>query len=409
MACRHATIIKSSYYDLIIIGGGASGLFCALSAGKLDKRVLVLDGSNKPGKKILMSGGGRCNFTNLFIDASSYISKNPHFCKSSLAGYTQWDFISLLEEYNISYHERKHGELFCDNSAKDILDMLLAECAKSKVDLHCNSKIRSVMKNNDSSTSRFSVNCENGHYSCRSLVIATGGLSIPAMGVTGFGYDIARQFSLQLVSRRAGLVPFTFSDNFKELSSDLSGLSMDVDLSSGDTGFTEAVLFTHRGLSGPAALQLSNYWQPSAVINIDLFPDCDLYHWLMDEKLLNPRQVLRTILSPPLSKNLVSKLEELFWKEFSDTAIAELSNSALKAVADSLSAWTVKPSGTEGYRTAEVTLGGVSTAELSSKSMECKKHPGLFFIGEVVDVTGHLGGFNFQWAWSSAFAASQYV
>lgn len=401
-----------THFDVIIIGGGASGLMCALTAGQRGRRVLVLDGANKIGKKILMSGGGRCNFTNLFVEPENFISANPAFCISALNRYTQWDFIALVEKHRIPYHERKHGQLFCNDSAKDILAMLVAECDKAQVSIQTHCAIESVAataERTDNDAARYVVKTLKGDFSAHSLVVATGGLSIPTMGASGIGYDIARQFGLPVLPTRAGLVPFMFSDSFKLVSERLSGLAVEGTLSNDVQAFSEAVLFTHRGLSGPAALQLSNYWHPGESIALDLLPGTDVAAWLLQQKKEHPRSLLRTLLAPLLAKSLVQELQTLFWSSWAETAMAEMPDAALLEIAAGLSHWTLKPSGTEGYRTAEVTLGGVDTRELSSKTMESKAQPGLYFIGEVVDVTGHLGGFNFQWAWASGHAAGQYV
>lgn len=409
-----------SHYDVVIIGGGASGLMCALTAGQRGRRVLLLDSSNKVGKKILMSGGGRCNFTNLFIEPSCFISTNPHFCISALNRYTQWDFIALVEKHGIAYHERKHGQLFCDDSAKDILAMLIAECEKSNVVIKTLSEIKKIkaLSNTDAnatttsekaSQKRFQLDTNKGEISAHSLVVATGGLSIPTMGASGFGYELAQQFGLKVLPTRAGLVPFMFSDSFKAISERLSGLAVDVELNNEQQSFNENILFTHRGLSGPAVLQLSNYWLPGEAVAVNLFPGEDLRQWLKAQKKSHPKSLLRTLLSERLAKSLVLELQSLFWLAQAETAIAEIPDALLEEVARSLQAWSLKPSGTEGYRTAEVTLGGIDTDELSSKTMESKRQPGLYFIGEVMDVTGWLGGFNFQWAWSSGFAAGQFV
>ncbi len=400
-----------THFDVIIIGGGASGLMCALAAGQRGRRVLVLDGANKIGKKILMSGGGRCNFTNLFVEPDNFISANPAFCISALHRYTQWDFIALVEKHRIPYHERKHGQLFCNDSAKDILAMLVAECEKGKVTIqtHCTIESVAAADRRDNDASRYVVKTDKGVFSAHSLVVATGGLSIPSMGASGIGYELARQFGLPVLPVRAGLVPFMFSDSFKAVSERLSGLAVDGVLSNDVQAFSEAVLFTHRGLSGPAALQLSNYWHPGESIALNLLPGIEVMTWLLQQKKEHPRSLLRTLLTPLVAKSLVQELQSLFWPSWAETALAEMPDAALQTVAAGLSQWTLKPSGTEGYRTAEVTLGGVDTAALSSKTMESKAWPGLYFIGEVVDVTGHLGGFNFQWAWSSGQAAGQYV
>ena len=401
------------HFDVIIIGGGASGLMCASTAGQRGRRVLVLDSSNKVGKKILMSGGGRCNFTNLFVTPENYISANPHFCISALNRYSQWDFIALVEKHRIPYHERKHGELFCDDSAKDILNLLLNECERGHVTIKTQCDIQTITAI-DTVTSlthhaRFKLETNLGSFSAESLVVASGGLSIPTMGATGFGYQIARQFGHHVLPTRAGLVPFMFSDSFKAVSERLSGLAVEADLSNDTASFTENILFTHRGLSGPAALQLSNYWLLGESIQINLFPEEDMVVWLKQLKQQHPKSLLRTLLSERMAKSLVLELQALLWPEHAETAMAHIPDLVLERIANNLNAWLQKPSGTEGYRTAEVTLGGVDTTELSSKTMESKKQKGLFFIGEVMDVTGHLGGFNFQWAWACGHAAGTFV
>ena len=398
---------------MIIIGGGASGLMCASTAGQRGRRVLVLDSSNKVGKKILMSGGGRCNFTNLFVTPENYLSANPHFCISALNRYTQWDFIALVEKHRIPYHERKHGELFCDDSAKDILNLLLNECERGQVTIKTQCDIQSINTIDTvaapTNNARFKLETNLGSFTAESLVVASGGLSIPTMGATGFGYQIARQFGHHVLPTRAGLVPFMFSDSFKAISERLSGLALEVNLSHDNTNFTENILFTHRGLSGPAALQLSNYWSLGESIHINLFPEHDMDTWLKQQKHQHPKSLLRTLLSERMAKSLVLELQDLLWPEHTDTSMAHIPDVVLERIALNLNAWPQKPSGTEGYRTAEVTLGGVDTTELSSKTMESKKQKGLFFIGEVMDVTGWLGGFNFQWAWSCGHAAGMFV
>ncbi len=401
-------------YDTIIVGAGASGLMCAIHAGKRGRRVLVLDRSNKVGKKILMSGGGRCNFTNLYVEADNYLSHNPHFVVSALSRYTQWDFISLVEQYRIPYHERKHGQLFCNDSAKDILNLLLAECeqVQAVIKTHCEITEIATASHPAHPAVRFRLTSNQGTYHCESLVIATGGLSIPTLGASGFGYDIARQFGHSVYPTRAGLVPFTFSDGFKAVTERLSGLAVDGTISSPETAFSEAILFTHRGISGPAALQVSNYWQVGEPIHLDLYPTTDLEtlaQTFKGYKHSHPKSLLRTLLVDQFAKSLVHELQSALWPDHAETPLGQLPDQVLEQIAQGLKHWTQKPSGTEGYRTAEVTLGGVDTTELSSKTMESKRQPGLYFIGEVVDVTGHLGGFNFQWAWASGFAAGQYV
>ncbi len=396
-----------AHFDVIVIGGGASGLMCAHVAGQRGRRVLVLEGSNKLGKKILMSGGGRCNFTNLDVSPKHFISSNSQFCISALKRYTPWDFIALVNKHGIAYTERDLGKLFCTQSAKDILNMLLVECAAAGVTARTSAPVQGVRS---LSAGGFAVN----EFTCESLVVASGGLSIPSMGASGVGYNIAQQFGHRVLPTRAGLVPFTFSDAFKEVSEKLSGLAMDAALSSASATFDEAVLFTHRGLSGPAALQLSNYWQMGEAVRLDLFPhlrEDELQNWLLTAKRTHPKALLRTVLAEHqavrLAKSLILELQAALWSSCAEVALANIPDAALLLVAQNLKAWTQKPSGTEGYRTAEVTLGGVDTAELSSKTMESRKQVGLYFVGEVADVTGHLGGYNFQWAWASGHAAGE--
>lgn len=388
-------------------------MMCAITAGQRGRRVLVLERANKSGKKILMSGGGRCNFTNLNITPENFLSANPHFFKSALSRYTQWDFIALVEKHGIAYHEKTLGQLFCDGSAKQILAMLLKECEQAGVEIktHCEvSQINPVKGENSSS---FNILSNQGNFSADSLVVATGGLSIPTLGGSGFGYCIAEQFGLNLLPRRAGLVPFTFTDTFQDMFSRLSGVSVLVGVTAGGQGFIENMLFTHRGLSGPAILQSSSYWQQGQVITIDLLPNENAVVLLEAFKQTQVRtknnSLLRTFLMQYLPKKLVHELETLWWPELANTPVVEIANKTLASIARQLNSWTLKPAATEGYRTAEVTLGGVDTDQLSSRTMECKQQPGLYFIGEVVDVTGHLGGFNFQWAWSSAYVAGLVV
>ena len=393
-------------YDVIVIGGGAAGLFCALTAGQRGRSVLVLDSSNKVGKKILMSGGGGCNFTNLDIMPENYLSQNPHFCISALNRYNQWQFIDLVERHNIPYHEKSHGELFCDNSSKDILKMLLDECAAANVVIRTKSIISQIESVEEGG---FNLSVAEQKIHCQSLVVASGGLSIPTLGASGFGYDIAEQFGLNLLPRTAGLVPFTFSDWVKDISETNSGLSVDVEMSVNGISFRENLLFTHRGISGPAALQLSSYWQPGQFISVNLLPGQDALELLLGYKQSNPKSLLRNLISPLLSKGLTQSLQSRYWPQHAETPIAEIANATLETLADNLSNWQLKPSGTEGYRTAEVTLCGVNTDHISSKTMACKTQPDLYFIGEVLDVTGHLGGYNFQWAWASGYAAGSYA
>ena len=393
-------------YDVIVIGGGAAGLFCALTAGQRGRSVLVLDSSNKVGKKILMSGGGGCNFTNLDITPENYLSQNPHFCISALNRYNQWQFIDLVERHNIPYHEKSHGELFCDNSSKDILKMLLDECTAAQVVIRTKSIISQIEPVEEGG---FNLSVAGQKIHCQSLVVASGGLSIPTLGASGFGYDIAEQFGLQLLPRSAGLVPFTFSDWVKDISETNSGLSVDVEMSVNGVSFRENLLFTHRGISGPAALQLSSYWKPGQFISVNLLPDQDALTLLLGYKQSNPKSLLRNLIAPLLSKGFTQSLQARYWPQHAETPIAEIANATLESLANNLSNWQLKPSGTEGYRTAEVTLCGVNTDHISSKTMACKNQPDLYFIGEVLDVTGHLGGYNFQWAWASGYAAGSYA
>jgi len=390
--------------DVIIIGGGAAGLMCAIAAGQRGRQVVVLEGSNKVGKKILMSGGGRCNFTNIHTEPSRFISANPHFCKSALSRYTQWDFISLVEKHGIAYHEKALGQLFCDDSSRQIVSMLAKECDEAGVRILTDCTNITVI--NDAG---FTIKCNTGTFTGESLVVASGGLSIPKMGASDFGYRLARQFSLRVLDTSAGLVPFTLTGALHEMSNRLSGVSCNATVTVEDTRFTEDILFTHRGLSGPAMLQASSFWSPGDEITIDMLPGVDLAGTLLEAKTSRPKTLLRVVLADLLPKALVVELQALFWPSLDDVPLAEVADDRLREIATRLQSWSIKPAATEGYRTAEVTLGGVDTDEISSKTMESKQHPGLFFIGEVVDVTGHLGGFNFQWAWSSGQAAGQVV
>ena len=391
-------------YDAIVLGGGAAGLMTAWQAGLRGKRVSVLERSNKPGRKILMSGGGRCNFTNLYVSEDNFLCSNPHFVKSALNRYTAWDFIGKVLEHDVPYHERKHGQLFCDNKAKDILNMLLDECAQVGTEIITNCDIKTVMPTDDK---QYCVATSYGELIAPSVVVATGGLSIPSMGTTPFGYEIAEQFGMRVQPLRASLVPYTFDGKLKEMFSRLSGNAIDVEISFGKHSFNEALLFTHRGLSGPVVLQISNYWVPGQSVTVDLMPEHNVTDLLICAKQDKPKNLIRTILNQYLPKNLVLELEALWWSELKDKPIAQLNNAQLSIIATHLKSWELVPAGTEGYKTAEVTLGGVHTDDLSSKTMESRNQPGLYFVGEVVDVTGHLGGFNFQWAWSSGFACAE--
>lgn len=389
--------------DVIIIGAGAAGLMCAIEAGKRGRRILVIDHANKVGKKILMSGGGRCNFTNYHVEAHHYLSANPHFCKSALKRYSSSDFIELVKKHQIPFHEKSHGQLFCDNKAIDIVNMLMTLCEKSKVDLRLNTAIKQVEKQENG----FKLLLANGDkLLTQSLVVATGGLSIPTMGASPFGYQLAAQFNLSVLPTRAGLVPFTLQPHDKEPLSLLSGVSLPCQVQCNNQAFSLDMLFTHRGLSGPAMLQISSYWQPGDELIINLDQNNEQLSKLPDYKRATPKKRLKHCLEELLPKRVVPTLIAEKWLE---SELQMLSDKTLHEIARGLKEWRLKPSGTEGYRTAEVTLGGVDTQALSSQTMEVKTIPGLYFIGEVLDVTGWLGGYNFQWAWSSGWAAGQVV
>jgi predicted Rossmann fold flavoprotein len=392
-----------SKVDVLIIGAGASGLFCAVEAGKRGRKVVVLDHANKAGKKILMSGGGRCNFTNYEVSANNYLSHNPHFCKSAISRYTQWDFLALIDKYQIPFHERDHGQLFCNESAKDILDMLLTECEKVGVKIQLNCSVIAIQEREEGP---FLVETSRGPFQAESLVIATGGLSIPKMGATPFGYKIAEQFGHNIQATRAGLVPFTLQPRDKETFAELSGIAVDAVVRCGNNEFRENILFTHRGLSGPVILQISSYWQPGETININLLPNFDLAAFIKEKQQTHPKSQLKTVLKGKLPKRLCAAR---FKEEMLERHLNQLSAKEISKIAKLLQQWKIKPNSTEGYRTAEVTLGGVDCNELSSKTMESSKISNLYFIGEVVDVTGWLGGYNFQWAWSSGWCAGQVV
>ncbi len=399
----------SKHYDALIIGGGAAGMMCAWQAGLRGRRVAVLERSKKIGRKILMSGGGRCNFTNLYVEPENFICRNPHFVKSALSQYTAWDFIGSVIEHGIAYHERDHGQLFCDNKAKDIVSMLVKECEAVSVDIikPCDISDISAQANTSGQAQQYTIKTNKGVFTSNSVVVATGGLSIPYMDPTPYGYDLARQFGLNVLPIRASLVPYTFSGALKEMFARLSGNAIPAVIQSGKQAFQEAMLFTHRGLSGPVVLQISNYWQPSDAVVVNLLPADCAATLLLDAKRAQPKALARTVLSQFLPKNVVLEFERLWWFDLKDKALVDWPDNQLSKLGAMLNAWEIVPSGTEGYRTAEVTLGGVDTDELSSKDMQSKKQPGLYFIGEVVDVTGHLGGFNFQWSWSSAYACAQ--
>ncbi len=387
-------------FDVIIIGAGAAGLMCAANAGKNGLKVLLLDKANKLGKKILMSGGGHCNFTNLDIQFDNYLSQNPHFMKSALSCYTQWDFIKLVEAYGIQYEEKKLGQLFCIGKARQIVDMLLDQCEKGKVTIKLKQLITTIKKEDGS----FTVRLGNIHYQAKKIVIASGGLSIPTMGASGFGYEVAKQFGLKLYPLRAGLVPFTTHESDKKRFEVLSGVSIHCSVSYQGITFTEDMLFTHRGLSGPAMLQISSYWQAGNNITICLLPEIDLVDFLIEQQQSSPKMTLKNTLSQLMAKRIVETFIE---ESLLLTPLKQLLVKQIHHIATLFQNWQIKPNATEGYRTAEVTHGGVDTNELSSKTFEAKKVPGLYFIGEVVDVTGWLGGYNFQWAWASAVACAK--
>lgn len=389
-------------YDVIVIGAGAAGLMCAMTAGQRGKKTWLVDHASKTAEKIRISGGGRCNFTNIHTRPEAFLSGNPHFCKSALSQYTHHDFIALVEKHGIAYHEKTLGQLFCDGSSQQIIDMLLSECEEAGVRYNKETTVSEVKAVDDA----YFIKTNHGEAICQSLVIATGGLSIPKIGATRFGYDIAMQFELNVFDTFPALVPFTFQDAILARCKELSGLSVDAIVSCNDTSFREGLLFTHRGLSGPSILQISSYWKEGDEISVNLAPDTDMFEFFKARKHENGKQDVQTALSNILPNRLAESIcEDAGIKG----RIADLPDAKLKTLAGAVNQWRIKPAGTEGYRTAEVTRRGVDTDELSSKTMEVKKQPGLFFIGEVVDVTGHLGGYNFQWAWSSGYVAGQNV
>ncbi len=436
---NHRNASQYTHYDVIIIGAGASGLYCALTAGRRGRRVLVLDHANKAGKKILMSGGGRCNFTNYYVEPEHFIGANQHFCKSALSRYPSWEFIGMVAAHKIPYHEREHGQLFCDDSAQDILTMLLAECTAAGVQVKLNAQIDSVQAIENDKNAKFELltskqlskkekqerkesanqtKLPQTGYRCESLVVATGGLSIPTMGASGLGYELAQQFGHTLIATDASLVPFTFTDKTGELIRSLAGISLPVIASNERISFKLPMLFTHRGLSGPAMLQLSSYWHTGETISINLLPNIDMTALLLAHKKSHPKQLIRTVVadytdsgddSNKLPKKLLAALQTHLWDDIKDTELANIKDERLTELGATLNGWQLKPSGTEGYRTAEVTRGGVKTDEVSSKTMQSNMQEGLYFIGEVLDVTGWLGGYNFQWAWASGFVCGEVV
>jgi predicted Rossmann fold flavoprotein len=393
---------ESGFHDVIILGAGAAGLMCAAIAGARGRSVLLLEQSRSPAEKIRISGGGRCNFTNLHTSPANFLSNNPRFCTSALSGYTQRDFIALVESYGIAWHEKTRGQLFCDGSSRQIIDMLLQECRKASAQLRLGVRISAVSKTDGG----FAIVSDQGEFHCKALVVATGGPSIPKMGSSGFGYKIAEQFGLAIVPPRAALVPLTFDAALLAQFGDLAGVSVDVVVSCGKTSFDEALLFTHRGLSGPAILQISSYWREGRDIAVDMAPGVDVLAGLKQLRRDLPRQEMASALASLVPKRLARSIADSIG---GPERLADFSDARLTIVTAAVKQWRIRPKGTEGYRTAEVTIGGVDTSGLSSKTFEARSVPGLYFIGEVVDVTGHLGGFNFQWAWSSGYAAGRHV
>ena len=392
-----STLTENTYFDAVIIGGGAAGLMCAIAAGQRGKKVLLIEHANRCGKKILMSGGGRCNFTNIGTTPANYLSNNPHFCKSALARYTPQHFIEMVERHGIAYHEKELGQLFCDDSSKQIVKMLLDECERAGVRINTSCLVSKIEKKSD----LFVIKTSLGSIDTKKCVIASGGLSIPSMGASGFGYEIAKQFGHSVLPTRAGLVPLTLTGKPQEQLADLSGLSVPVEVMCGKTSFKNAMLITHRGLSGPAILQISSYWQPGQDLRGNLLPDIDAHEFLQTQLAKHPAAELKNCLADVLPKRLAQRLCET---KFENKPMKQYTHRQLNDIAEVLNRWPIIANGTEGYRTAEVTLGGVDTQELSSSTMESKLINGLYFIGEVVDVTGHLGGYNFQWAWACGHA-----
>ena len=392
----------SIQYDVIIVGAGAAGMMSAIEAGKRGRKVLLVDHYKKIGEKIRISGGGRCNFTNINTNPNKFLSQNPKFVRSALSQYTQNDFINLINKYEIKFHEKKLGQLFCDHSAQQIVEMLLKECELANVTILKEFIIKNIEKDND----QYLVSTETEQYSSESLIVATGGLSVPKIGATSFGYEVAKKFDHGIIDTLPALVPLTFNEKILEICKELTGLSVEAIVSFNKVLFQEGMLFTHRGLSGPSILQISSYWKQGDNIKVNLSPKLNVYQLLEEKRKLNPKFDILNIVSEILPK----RLAQIICSENKVTGnISELSNKVLKQLSENINSWLINPTGSEGYRTAEVTLGGVDTKELSSKTMMSNKHKNLFFIGEVVDVTGHLGGYNFQWAWSSGYVAGQYA
>ena len=402
-----------SEYDVIVIGAGASGLMCALTAGERGRRVLVLDHANKISKKIIISGGGRCNFTNLYTEPGNYLSDNGHFCKSALSRYTQWDFQALVDKYQVAWHEKTLGQLFCDDRSQQIVDLLVNECRGAGVTIRTRTKIESIDHQKNGEAPVYRLETSSGHFSTQSLVVATGGLSFPTMGATGFGYQVAEQFGHNIISTRPALVPLTMSKQWLEQFAELSGVSAEVIATCNGQSFKENALFTHRGISGPAILQVSSYWKENDSVFINWLPAVTAYDFLKEAQQRRAKAETQTILGEHLTKRLANALCEhgklRLLTESGRKTISHYSHSELEELANELESWELQPAGTEGYKKAEVTLGGVCTSKVSSKTFESRLQPGLFFIGEVLDVTGHLGGFNFQWAWASGHCAGQFV
>ncbi|WP_223619433.1 NAD(P)/FAD-dependent oxidoreductase [Lysobacter sp. ESA13C] len=390
--------------DVVIVGGGAAGLMCALTAGRRGLRAVVIEHANKVGKKILMSGGGRCNFTNTGTTPANYLSANPHFCKSALARYTPWDFIAMVERHRIAYHEKELGQLFCDVSSKLIVQMLVDECLAAGVRIEIGCAVERIVHNEGDSG--FRVHTARGGFVARSLVVASGGLSIPSMGATGFAYELAKRYGHNVLPTRAGLVPLTLSGKHQERLQDLSGVALPVTASCNGQSFSNQMLITHRGISGPSILQISSYWQPGDDLRLDLLPGHDALDWLQTQQRERSAAELKTVLGEVVPRRFAQRLCEVW---LGNKPMKQYNLPELKQLAATLSEWPLVASGTEGYRTAEVTLGGVDTDELSSSTMQSKRVPGLYFIGEAIDVTGWLGGYNFQWAWASGHAAGQAV
>ena len=389
-------------FEVIVIGAGAAGLMCAIEAGKRNKKVLIIEHSSKIAEKIRISGGGRCNFTNLYSNSENFLSNNKHFCKSAFSKYTQNDFIDLVKKHKIKFHEKKFGQLFCDHSAKDIIEMLIAECEIQKVEISLNTEIKSMIQREN----LYILETVKNKFECSSVVVATGGLSIPKIGASDFGYKIANQFNLKVTNLYPALVPLTFKDDILEFCKSLAGVSIEASVKINKTIFNEGLIFTHRGISGPSILQISSYWKPDRNIEINLLPLNSMDKTLKERRVKTPKQNISNVLSDFLPNKLAMAITSLL---NTNQKIGEASNSTLNKISNFINKLNVLPTGTEGYKTAEVTLGGIDTNEINSATMECKKYSGLYFIGEVVDVTGHLGGHNFQWAWSSGYVAGQNV